>query len=462
LSLDIRDTGGPEADALEFPGLPELPEVLDPSEPNVLDLRDPPPVLDLREPDFLDFAELEVLDLGEPAVSSEPPAPERAGADAIPCSRLLDRAKPSLAEAAALASLVLEALGTMHDAGCTHGDLDSQSVQIGLRGDVRLAGGKPKPASRARFDPDQRRADIRAAAGIVAEITKSAGRPARPLTDREEKLVARLEAAADPRSLSRRGPLPAARGLEIAVGSAEQRRAARNRLQGLIRAVAATDLPSTDGPDLTVGHGQGGSGHGGLADAGVPRGLIAETPPARRLPPPARRPPLSPRVRKGAVIAAVVALILGVELHFFGDAIKRNVEVLFNGTADAAPADPGKAGPLPVLGPPAAGPITHLELRPLDGCRPDAVCNTVVQITVAPQPAPLDVAWAFTLVDRCGGRQEPRPGGVFSIPPGKDRAVETVAVPIPAGRGLTLVPVTSSPVKVAGTPLPLSADTRPC
>ena len=65
--------------------------------------------------------------------------------------------------------------------------------------------------------------------------------------------------------------------------------------------------------------------------------------------------------------------VVRLELHFFGDAIMRNAKVLFSGNAEAAPADPRTPGPLPVLGPPAAGPITHLELRPLDGCRPEAV-----------------------------------------------------------------------------------------
>lgn len=441
MTVDIRETG-PDADVLsEFPGLPDVPEVLgDLRDPDVLDLRDPE-VLDLREP----AAPSEPL--GEPEVAELPeqPAPERTAVDGVSLHRMLDRAKPSLAEAAALAAVLLEALATMHDARCTHGDLDCRSVQIGPRGDIRLDGRKPK--ARARFDPDQRRADIRAAAAIVAEIGRSAGRPARSLTEREEKLVSRLEAAADPRSLSRRGPLKAARGLELAVGRAEQLRAARHGIVELARAVAAADVPTND--EIEARPAAAGPG-------------AAAAPPARSLPPPARRRPISPRVWKGAAIAAVVALVLGLELHFFGDAIKRNAKVLFSGNAEAAPVDPRKPGPLPVLGPPAAGPITHLELRPLDGCRPEAVCNTVVQVTVSPQEAPLDVAWAFELVDRCNGRQEPRPGGVFSIPAGRDRAVQTVAVPLPAGRSLTLVPLTSSPVKVAGTPLPLSADDRPC
>jgi hypothetical protein len=450
LSVDIRETGL-DADALsEFPGLPDGPEVLElPEPPDLLDLREPE-VLDLREPEVVDLREPEVLDT-EPdeapdeAGIPEPRSPERTAVDGLSLHRLLDRAKPSLAEAAALSAVLLEALATMHDAGCTHGDLDCRSIQIGPRGDVRLDGRKPK--SKARFDPEKRRADVRAAAAIVAEIGRAAGRPARPLTEREEKLVARLEAAADPRSLSRRGPLKAARGLELAVGRAEQLRSARRGIVELARAVADADVPTNSDIEAVP------------AMAGP---ASTATPPARSLPPPARRRPISPRVWKGAALAAVVALVLGLEVHFFGDAIKRNAKVLFSGDAEAAPADPRKPGPLPVLGPPAAGPITHLELRPLDGCRPEAVCNTVVQVTVSPQQAPLDVAWAFELVDRCDGRQESRPGGVFSIPAGRDRAVQTVAVPLPAGRSLTLVPLTSAPVKVAGTPLPLSADDRPC
>jgi hypothetical protein len=51
---------------------------------------------------------------------------------------------------------------------------------------------------------------------------------------------------------------------------------------------------------------------------------------------------------------------------------------------------------------------------------------------------------------------------VLSIAPGKDRAVQTVAVPLPAGRSLALIPVTSAPVTVSGTPMRLSPDSAPC
>ena len=434
------ETDDASAEALaEFPGLPDVPEVLL-ELPEVLDLRDRPvEVTDRRDHPDARSAEADEPDEGF----------DRGDRPEVPLHRFLDRAKPSLAEAATLAAVVLEALGTMHEAGCAHGDLDSCSVQVGLGGDVRLAGGKPERPGTARFDAEQRRADIRAAAGIITEILKSAGRRARPLTEREARLVARLEAAADARSLSRRGPLRAARGLEQALGPADQRRAARQGIVELARALSTADTASTGGHRTATGCGQAGA-------AGV------AGPPPRSLPPPRRRPPISPRVWKGIAVAAGVLLILGAEIHFFGDDVKRNVDKILGSDAGAAPTGAKRPGPIPNLGPPAAGPVTLLEIRPLEGCRPGAVCQTVAQITVTPQDAPLDVAWGFELIDRCGAVRESRPGGVFSIPARADRAVQTVAVPVPAGRALALIPVTNSPVQVAGTPIPLSAGDGPC
>lgn len=356
--------------------------------------------------------------------------------------RLLDRAKPSLAEAASLAALVLEALADMHDAGHTHGRLDSRSIRLTPGCRVHVAG-RRRTMTKAGPDRDERRSDIRAAAAIVAEIDKATGRPNRSLTDREERLTARLAANADARSLSRRSLRTAARGLDMAIGRADQRVSARQGVAGLIRAVAGYDA---------ITGGNGSSGRSGSAHG---------APLARRLPPPARRPPLWPRIWKPLAIASAVLLVLGVEFHLFGDTVRRNVETLLGGKAQAA-SGPKRPAPLPDLGPPASGPITHLELRPLDGCRPDSTCNTVVQVAVQPQSTPLEVTWNFELVDRCGSLHESRPGGVLTVPPGRDRAVQTVAAVLPAGRALTLVPVTTAPARVAGTPMPLYPANRPC
>jgi hypothetical protein len=167
-------------------------------------------------------------------------------------------------------------------------------------------------------------------------------------------------------------------------------------------------------------------------------------------------------VWKGVVAAAVVAMVLGAELQLFGDRMHRNMNVLLSGNVRAAAAGPRRPAPLPVLGPAQAPPVTHLEVRPLDGCRPESVCNALVQVTVTPHDHPLDVAWAFEVVDRCRSGREPRPGGVLTVAPGKDRAVQTVAVPLPAVRSLALIPVTTAPVTVSGTPMRLSPDSATC
>jgi hypothetical protein len=92
--------------------------------------------------------------------------------------RLLDRAKPSLAEATSLAALVLEALAVMHDTAGAHGRLDRRSIRLTPSCTVRIDGRRTPKAvgGAARAD---RRADIRAAAAIVAEIDKATGRPNR-------------------------------------------------------------------------------------------------------------------------------------------------------------------------------------------------------------------------------------------------------------------------------------------
>jgi len=377
--------------------------------------------------------------------------------DGVSLLRFLDRAKPSLAEAAALAALVLEAVAALHAAGRPHGALDDRAVRVLLDGTVRTAGRRPVTGTAGPTGlGDVRRADVRAAAGIVAQINSAAGRPSRPLTAAEERLAARLASASDPRSLARRGPLKAAHGLEAALGGAERRQAVRQRVVALVRAVAAVDAPMA-----VVGAGSP-AGDGAPVPGAVP--ARNGTASARSLPPPARRPTIWPRVWKGAAIGALVAAVLGVEVRFFGDSVQHNVHVLLSGDmrGAAAAAGPRRPGPLPVLGPATAGPVTHLELRPLEGCRAGSVCTAVVQVTVTPQDRPLDVAFGLEMVDRCRSTHEHRPGGVLSIAPRGDRAVQTVTLPLPDARGLAVVPLTTAPVTMAGTAMRLPPDDGPC
>lgn len=370
---------------------------------------------------------------------------------ALPLHRLVDRAKPSLAEAASLAALVLEALAVMHESSGAHGRLDSRSISLTPACTVRIAGerisGRSGPGSRKGTGRDLRRADIEAAAAIVAEIDRATGRPNRPLNEREERLSARLAANADARSLSRRGLRKAARGLELAVGRADQQEAARQGVACLVRAVCGFDAP-TAGRNGAFG------------------GVVNGAPLARRLPPPAPHPRRWPRIWKPLAGVAAALVVVGGWMLLFGGTARQNIETLLSGEAQAA-AEPNRLAPLPDLGPPAGGAINHLELRPLSGCRAEQTCSAVLQLSVTPRAnplevTPLEITWNFELLDRCSPLREARPGGVLSVAPGSDRAVQTVTVELPAGRALTLIPVTTAPVRVAGTPMPLYPPDRGC
>ncbi|HVW32064.1 MAG TPA: hypothetical protein VHL53_05960, partial [Acidimicrobiia bacterium] len=124
--------------------------------------------------------------------------------DGTSLSRLLDRAKPSLPEAAALAAGLLETVAAMHAAGYSHGRLQGDAVRVTPDGSLRLAGWAANALFPAGLHGDVRRADVRAAAGLVADIAAAAGRPIRVLSEREEDIVARLRSAGDPSILARR------------------------------------------------------------------------------------------------------------------------------------------------------------------------------------------------------------------------------------------------------------------
>src|SRR5438552_16899780 len=102
-----------------------------------------------------------------PTAAPEPILDEESGLwvlsdvdDGVSLLRLLDRAKPSLAEAAVLAALVLDAVAAMHAGGHTHGELDRRAVRVGLDGAVRIAGWGPNALFPARPGAAVRRADL--------------------------------------------------------------------------------------------------------------------------------------------------------------------------------------------------------------------------------------------------------------------------------------------------------------
>ena len=165
------------------------------------------------------------------------------------------------------------------------------------------------------------------------------------------------------------------------------------------------------------------------------------------------------RTWKTAAVLVVLAAVVWAELALFGDQMTRNLDVLLTREADKPPAGaPRPPGPIPVLAPPAAGPITQVELRPLGTCKAGSACNVLVQLGFRPQPRTLLVSWRFEIVDRCRQSRERHTGGEVSVPPGRDRLIETSSLLIPPGRSLAVIPVISEPVAVAGSPMRLPGD----
>jgi hypothetical protein len=160
----------------------------------------------------------------------------------------------------------------------------------------------------------------------------------------------------------------------------------------------------------------------------------------------------------------LVAVVVGAELVLFGDQLGHNLDVLFAGQRRQVPAGraPRLPAALPVLAPPAGGPVTQIEVRPLDPCRAGHTCNVLVQLTLRPQPEPLHVVWGFEIVDRCRETRRHHPGGTASVPPGRDRLVATASLEVPPGRSLAVIPVTRDPVPVAGRPMRLPGEPGRC
>jgi hypothetical protein len=166
-------------------------------------------------------------------------------------------------------------------------------------------------------------------------------------------------------------------------------------------------------------------------------------------------------VWRTAAVVGVLAAVIFVEFAFFGDQMTRNLDVLL---ARDARKETGARQPaaIPVLAPPAAGPIAQLELRPIDVCRPAATCNVLVQLSLRPQPRPVRVSWHLEIFDRCRQTRDRHPGGTATVPPGRDRVIETSSLAMPAGPALAVIPLTTHPVAVAGQPMRLPGDDKPC
>jgi Protein tyrosine and serine/threonine kinase len=360
--------------------------------------------------------------------------------------RLLCVAALTPPQAARIAVEVLDGLQALHLAGRWHGRLDETAVRVGEAGDVRLAEWGLALDDR---DADARRADdCEAVRHLLARLGACVPRVRTPQAARlvdtllacgEEgggAALAGVRQAAEP-LLEDGGCQRAARELGVLVGHLERepadlaappparrRRAARSSLP-MARPQAAAGAyarPSRRGHRLSAG-----LSLLILVAAGLALATIA-------------RPSLS---KQTVVVPPVVRAVMGT----------------------AAPAPKASANALravPVTAPPAAGPVTGIELQPLRGsCRPGASCPVQVTVRLQPQPAAQEVRWSFRVFDRCTGATTVQRGATATALAGWAYVFATSSPTLPAGHPLALVAVTEAPA-AAASPAVLAGASGTC
>jgi len=371
-----------------------------------------------------------------------------------PLRRLLVVATLTPEQAALITAGVLGGLRALHQAGLWHGGLDDRTVHVGETGQVRLGAWSLRGDMR---DPEARRsADREAAVRLLGRLGRSTRRPGRRPADRASVILRALEACG-------------AEAGEMAVLLDEAGQAAAAVLREPAGERAAGELAALVGM---------------LDRDSLPRPTPAQVP-VPAAPPPPRHALRSPAavwapaphparwVAGGLALLVIVAaagalLVAARNPHSAAVAIVPRPGRSASpppGTGLRAPTpSPLPTGPrqVPTLAPAAAGPITGIEIQPLEGsCQPNATCPVQVTVRLAPQPSAEQVTWSFHVFDRCTGTTNVLPGTSVTALAGWAYVYGTSWPELSAGHLLALVAVTESPA-AAASPAVLAGGSSPC
>jgi hypothetical protein len=125
------------------------------------------------------------------------------------------------------------------------------------------------------------------------------------------------------------------------------------------------------------------------------------------------------------------------------------------GRGGEEPEDEPAPDGLPVVppAPPAAGPVTGVDLRALTPCATGAPCTVRLLVQLLPAAEPRTVTWSYRIVDRCTGASSTGPGGEVAVPPQADRVAVVGVVALPALPGVAVLAVTDAPAVAASPPV---------
>jgi hypothetical protein len=376
--------------------------------------------------------------------------------EGIDLRRLLALARLTPLQAAAVLDDSAAALAELHRRGRWHGRVHAGNVQVGLGGLIRVTDWGPAWLQPGTLD-GHRAVDLAALTGLAGELAAQVT-PQRG-GSRQAQLYDDLRRRAD-RSL----PRPDAEADPTAWLLDEHEHArARAELATVTQALRRSRRTTAPAPR-------------------VPAQRQPEDPPATRPPAPvvplvSTGPPLLPKPtaprrtlarRTGVILSLLLVAAVAAELVVLGPGIRADWRRLTTGpTAPATPArgaaGPDGGAPLPRLGPPAAGAVTGVALRPLTTCVPGQVCDVRVLVRVWPNDTRrVPVAWRMVVVDRCTGVRVERPGGAVVVPVGADRVDGLSHVLLPRTGALALAAVTVEPATAASPSIAVPATGTSC
>jgi hypothetical protein len=204
-----------------------------------------------------------------------------------------------------------------------------------------------------------------------------------------------------------------------------------------------------------------------------PRGPAPPAPADRLLPCPPFPPPGRPRDARAVAartwrrtwpwLAAVAAVVLVVitELGLLQGRIRADLARLRDAADVPEVVRTASAPPLPaipVVAPAVAGDVAAVRLRLLDPpCAPAGTCRVLVAVDRTARSSPTPAPWTVLAIDRCRGSVVPIATGVV---PAASGAYGVATVPVPAGRALALLAVTTGPARAASPALPIGSG--PC
>jgi hypothetical protein len=370
-------------------------------------------------------------------------------------SRLLELTRPTPAQAVLIGLDTVSGVRTVHAAGSAHGRVSPGEVRIDGAGQVRLAGYPAGiPLGSTAPSPGRRQADLVALGGLLTELARAARRVPPGTDQRAPALLAALDAAADYAARPGADIELLAGSLAVANGP-DPGAVVRSEIAALVAATSA-------------------SGHASAARL-AQSGQAAAASPPEGSPRQSWTALLGAGLRRGwrrtwAWVVALVVLVSVVSLEFvlLQDRLTHDVDLLLGGdqpgqiSAQQIEATSEALPPVTAPAPARAGAVDGVDLRALAPCTAAAVCTVRVLVRLQPQPQSQPVTWTFQVIDRCTDSAHSVPGGAVTVPPGGVVAQAVSTVPVPPGRALAVIAVTSQPASAASRPLLVPARQDGC